>query len=72
MNIYAVEGHGRYCGGVVIAAAESKEQAVELACTVTNAVFEVDFSKPVNIEILTTDYSGKNGTGVLYSYFMGE
>lgn len=70
MKIFAIEGYGHYCGGVVIAAAEDEEHAIELAKTVNDGTYRVDYSRPSNVKLLTSDYTGIEG--VLHSYHMGE
>lgn len=70
MKIWRVEGDGSYCGGVAIVAAPTVEAAINVASTIRNPTFRVDYSEGRATAL--PELSGKGPARVITHYEMGE
>ena len=51
MNIYDIRAYGSYCEGIAIIAAETTEQAIQLASEIDSS-FDIDYSEPYQINYI--------------------
>jgi len=52
MNVYAIKAYGNYGGGMAVVAADSEEEALEVAGQIVDQIWYVQYRRPESVEQL--------------------
>ncbi len=73
LNIYKIEGHGNYGGGVVLIAANTPEEAAYVGNKLSSDTWNVTYDPSKAKQVNNINYSGAgNEAQVILHYEMGE